>query len=97
MLRQAWAFAQAQIETVRQYQAAVVTAEALIWHHGYKGLDAALKAAEAPTGDAREDIRAELVARIAADRYLRLKEASLIERAALLQAWSQRNGQMIST
>jgi hypothetical protein len=45
-----------------------VTAEALIWHHGYKGLDAALKAAENSTGDLWEDVRAELVATFAADR-----------------------------
>ena len=29
------------MELFRQYRPAVVTAEALIWHHGYKGLDAA--------------------------------------------------------
>ena len=45
-------------------------AEALVWHHGYKGLDAALKAAETPTGQLQEDVRAELVAKLAADRYL---------------------------
>ena len=46
MLSRLWWFVRAHVETFRQYRAAVVTAEALIWHHGYKGLDAALKAAE---------------------------------------------------
>lgn len=80
---------------LRHYRAAVVTAEALIWHHGYKGLDAALKAAENPSGDLREDVRAELVAKLAADRYLCLKHADVFERAAMLEVWSRRRGQMI--
>ena len=81
---------------VLQYRAAVVTAEALIWHHGYKGLDAALKAAEAPpTGDLRQDLRAELVAKLAADRYLCFKHADLAQRAAMLELWSRRRGQMV--
>jgi hypothetical protein len=75
----------------------VVTAEALVWHHGYNGLDAALNAAEAPTGDLREHVRAELVARLAADRYLYFKQADVVQRAALLARWSRRKGQMIST
>jgi hypothetical protein len=73
MLSRLWWFVRAHVETVRQYQTAVTTAEALIWHHGCKGLDAALKAAEAPTGQLREDVRAELVAKLAADRYLCFK------------------------
>jgi hypothetical protein len=73
----------------------MVTAEALIWHHGYKGLDAALRAVEAPTGNLREDVRADLVARFAADRYLSFKKADLLERAILLERWSRRPGQMI--
>jgi hypothetical protein len=72
-----------------------VTAEALVWHHGYKGLDAALTAAEMPTGDLREDVRAELVAQLAAGRYLEFKRADVFQRAQLLQRWSQRRGQMI--
>jgi hypothetical protein len=67
----------------------VVTAEALIWHHGYKGLDAALKASEARTGDLREDVRAE---KLAADRYLCFKHADLAQRAAMLELWSRRRG-----
>ena len=89
--RHLWACA----ERVRQRRVAMVTAEALIWHHGYKGLDAALKAVEAPTGNLREDVRADLVARFAADRYLRFKKADLLERAILLERWSRRPGQMI--
>ena len=50
MLSRLWWYVRAHVETFRQYRTAVVTSEALIWHHGYKGLDAALKAAEAPTG-----------------------------------------------
>lgn len=95
MLSRLWWYVRAHVETFRQYRVAMVTAEALIWHHGYKGLDAALKAAEAPTGSLEEDVRAELVAKLAADRYLCFKHADLGHRAAMLEVWSQRRGQMI--
>jgi hypothetical protein len=71
-----------------------VAAEALICHHGYKGLDAALKAAENPTSDLREDVRAELVAKFAADRYLCFKHADVFERAVMLEHWARRRGPM---
>lgn len=83
------------MERLRQYRSGMVTAEAMIWHHGYKGLDAALKEVEAEPEDFRERIRADLVARIAADRYQRFKQADVFERALLLERWSQRRGQMI--
>jgi hypothetical protein len=95
MLSRLWWLLRAHIETIRQYRVAIVTAEALIWHHGYKGLDAALKAVETPAGNLREDVRADLVARFAADRYLCFKHADLAERAAMLEAWSRRRGAMI--
>ena len=95
MLSRVWRVVRVYAETSRQFRAAVPTAEALIWHHGYKGLDAALKAAENPTGDLREDVRTELVARLAADRYLCFKHADIGERAAMLERWSRRRGQMI--
>jgi len=95
MLTRASRWLRVHAEILRQYRAAVVTAEALVWHHGYKGLDAALKASENPTGRLRQDVRAELVARFAADRYLRFKHADLAQRAALLQQWSRHRGQMI--
>jgi hypothetical protein len=60
MLSSRWCFVRSHAETFRLYRTAMTTAEALIWHHGYRGLDAALKAAEAPTGVLREDVRAEL-------------------------------------
>jgi hypothetical protein len=97
MLSRLWWCVQAQMETLRQYRSAVVTAEALVWQHGYKGLDAALKAAESPTGDLREDVRADLVAKIAAGRYLQFKHADVFERAMMLEVWSRRRGQMIRT
>jgi hypothetical protein len=80
---------------VQAVPAAVATAEALIWHHGFKELDAALKAAENPSGDLREAVRAELVAKLAADRYLCFKHADILQRAALLEVWSRRRGPMI--
>jgi hypothetical protein len=83
------------VERLRQYRSAVVTAEALVWHHGYKGLDTALKAIEAEPEDFRERVRADLVARIAADRYQQFKQADVFERALLLDCWSRRLGQMI--
>lgn len=95
MLSRLWWFVRAHVETFRQYRTAMTTAEALIWHHGYKGLDAALKAAEAPTGELQEDVRAELVAKFAADRYICFKHADLAERAMMLERWSRRRGQMI--
>lgn len=95
MLSRLWWFVRAHLETFRQYRSAVVTAEALIWHHGTKGLDAALKAAEAPTGNLREDVRAELVAKFAADRYLCFKHADVFGHAVMLDVWGRRPGQMI--
>jgi hypothetical protein len=95
LLSRLWRAVRVYAETARQYRGAVVTAEALIWHHAYKGLDAALKAAEAPTGDLREDVRAELVARLAADRYLCFKHADLAQRATMLERWGGRRDQMI--
>jgi len=95
MLSRFWWYVRAHAETFRQYRTAVVTAEALVWHHGYKGLDAALKAAETPTGDLRQDVHAELVAKLAADRYLCFKHANMVERAAMLDQWGRRRGQMI--
>lgn len=83
------------VERLRQYRSAVVTAEALVWHHGYKGLDTALMAIEAEPEDFRERVRADLVARLAADLYQRFKQADVFERALLLERWSQRRGQMI--
>ena len=62
MLSGLWRSVRVHAETLRQYRSALVTAEALVWHHGYNGLNAALKAAETPTGNLREDVRAELVA-----------------------------------
>lgn len=53
MLGQFWAGVRIYVELLKQYRAAVVTAEALVWHHGYKGLDAALSAAETPADDLR--------------------------------------------
>jgi hypothetical protein len=96
MLSRLWWYLRAHAETFRQYRTAMVTAEALVWHHGYKGLDAALKAVEAPaTGDLGEDVRAELVAKLAADRYLCFKHADLSGRAEMLERWARRRGQMI--
>jgi hypothetical protein len=40
-------------------------------------------------------VRAELVAKLAADRYLCFKHAGLAERAMMLERWSRRRGQMI--
>ena len=40
-------------------------------------------------------VRAELVAKLAADRYLCFKHADLAERAAMLEVWRRRRGQMI--
>ena len=81
------------VERLRQYRNAVVTAEAMIWHHGYKGLYGGLKAIEAEPEDIRERVRADLVACLAADRYQRFKQADAFERALLLEGWSQRRGQ----
>jgi hypothetical protein len=96
MLSRVWWRVRAHVETFRQYRTAVVTAEALVWHHGYRGLGSALRAAEAPpTGNFREDVRADLVAKLAADRTLCFKHADLFERAAMLDRWARRRGQMI--
>jgi hypothetical protein len=39
----------------------------------------------------------ELVARLAADRYMYFKQANFVQRAALLAQWRRRKGQMIYT
>jgi len=71
---------------------------ALIWHHGYKGLDAALTAAEQAVGANLPDrVCATLVAEIAADRYQQFKAADVFGRAVILDVWSGRRGQMIRT
>ena len=90
-----WFSVRATAEVLRQYRTAIVTAEALVWHHGHKGLDSALVAAETRTGNLREDVRANLVARFAADRYMQFKRANVFERARLLDGWRRRKGQMI--
>ena len=93
---QLWKGIRLYAEVLRQYRAVVVTAEALVWHHGYKGLDAALAAAEAPsTDDLCTNVRADLVARLTADRYMEFKHADVFRRAELLERWSRRSGQMI--
>jgi hypothetical protein len=40
-------------------------------------------------------VRAELVAKLAADRYLCFKHADVFERAVMLEHWARRRGQMI--
>ena len=80
------------VERMRQYRSAVVTAEALVWHHGYGGLDTAMQAIQAAPEDLRERVWVDLVARIAANRY---KRADVFQRTLLLERWSQRRGQMI--
>ena len=95
MLARVWWCVRVAAEILRQYRAAIVTAEALVWHHGYKGLDAALRAAETRTGNVREDVRTHLIARFAADRYMQFKQADVFGRAQLLDYWRQRKGQMI--
>lgn len=65
----------------------MVTAEALVWYHGYQGLDAALKAVEEPKADDMPGkVRAHLVAQIAADRYSQFKQADVFERALMLES-----------
>ena len=73
MLPRLWWFVRAHVETFRQYRSAVVTAEALIWHHGYKGLDAALKAADWKALIAERDSSS------GAGQMVRVNEASLPE------------------
>ena len=50
ILSRLWWFVRAHVETFMQYRAAVVTAEALIWHHGYKGLDAGVEGVRGTDG-----------------------------------------------
>jgi len=40
-------------------------------------------------------VRAELVAKLAADRYLCFKHADVFQRAAVLEHWARRRGQMV--
>jgi hypothetical protein len=40
-------------------------------------------------------VRAELVVRLAADRYMFFNQADFVQRAALLERWGRRKGRMI--
>ena len=92
---QFWRGVRVYVELLRQSRAAVVTAEALVWHHGYKVWMQLCRLLKSPADDLRVKVRAELVARLAADRYMAFKHADVLRRGELLERWSRRRGQMI--
>lgn len=79
----------------RAYRAAVVTAEALAWHHGRRGVEMARSAAEGPHLSRWEAFQASLVARLAEDRLDCIRHSDTSSRYELANAWARRRGQMI--
>ena len=77
------------------YRSALVTAEALAWHHGSDGVAMARSAAEGPHGSAQEAFQARLTADLTEDRYDSLKSCDTATRYDLAEAWARRRGQMI--
>jgi hypothetical protein len=79
----------------RAYRAAVVTAEALAWHHGSQGVDRARSAAEGPHLSRWDAFQAALVARLTEDRLDCIRHSDTSGRYELAETWARRRGQMI--
>ena len=82
-------------EALARYRAAVVMAEALVWHHGRKGVEIALDKLEGEHDRFDRHLEAYLLARIALGRYKQFRDADLVMRCLLLERWGRRKGQMI--
>ncbi len=79
----------------RLYRSAVVTAEALAWRHGRRGVAMARSAAEGPHTSLLEALQARLVANLTEDRRNCLRANDTSGRYDLAEAWARRQGQMI--
>ena len=77
------------------YRSALVTAEALAWHHGSDGVAMARSAAEGPHSSVLEAFQTRLTADLTVDRYNCLKSCDTARRYALGESWARRRGQMI--
>ena len=94
MLTKPWRWLRVHLETFRQYRAAVVTAEALVWHHGYKGLNARTEGGggaggqPSPGGPRR-------TGRAVRGGSLYAVQAGRRRSACSAPRWSHRRGQMI--
>ena len=79
-----------------RFKAARIEAEALVWHHGSRGVAIAVARAEA--GDSAEhDVWCyrQSVARLAKQRFEMLNRADTATRYEIVEDWSRRPGQMI--
>ena len=83
------------LRLLKVYRSARVTAEALAWHHGKRGVAMARSAAEGPHGSRREAFQARLVAKLTEDRYECIRNSDTSGRYGLAEAWARRRGQMI--
>jgi hypothetical protein len=82
-------------EIWKLYRSAVVTAEALAWHHGKRGVEMARSAAEGPHSGRMAAFQARLVADLTADRYECIRHSNTSGRYNLAESWARRRGQMI--
>ena len=80
----------------RRYKAARLEAEALVYHHGERGLAVALARAEAAMGEVHE-VRCyrQLVASIAQRQHRLLSSSDTATRYEIVRDWERRPGQMI--
>ena len=83
------------LKLLAYYRSALVTAEALAWHHGSDGVARARSAAEGPHGSAQEAFQARLAANLTEDRHDCLKSCDASTRYDLGESWARRRGQMI--
>ena len=74
-------------------RSALVTAEALAWHHGSNGVAMARNAAEGPHGNALEAFQASLAANLAEDRYDCLRSCDTATRYDLGESCARRREQ----
>ena len=79
----------------RMYRSAVVTAEALAWHRGKRGVEMARSATDGPHETYWEKFQATLVAGLTADRYDSIGCSDNSGRHELANDWARRRGQMI--
>ena len=79
----------------RLYRSAVVTAEALAWHHGKRGVEMTRSAAEGPHSTRLEAFQARLVAKLTKHRHECIQASDTSGRYSLAESWARRRGQMI--
>ena len=80
--------------TLELRRTAIVTAEALVWHHGADGVERARAAAALATGE-EERILTLMIARIAYKRHRLIRGLDVATQYYVADCWARRRGQMI--